>query len=100
MCHLISQVVQVRGLCDQLQVANAHADRNVELVCVDNTGKRDPVPQSMRSLAQKVGILREEHTPESDSTIEQVGIGKRRRAVLGCCQDIYLSDAQPGGDRT
>jgi hypothetical protein len=87
--NLISKIDQVRDLRDQLQVANAYADRYMELVRVDNPGKRDFLSQSTCRLPEKIGISREEYPTEHTSPVEQVGIRKRCCPILASRQHVY-----------
>ena len=58
------EILGLADRCDQLEVADALSDGDVQLVSVDKADEGLAVPQAPACLPQQIRVAGEEHSPE------------------------------------
>jgi len=95
----ITQIIGIVHLRDQCQVADRLADRQVELMTVNQPGKR--VPRALMTVCdrQQVVVLTEEHPAQCGCPLQEMLIIPGLGSVLPTREDVDSPLAQPFGDR-
>lgn len=76
---------------DEFEIGDTFSYSDIELMSIDDT--REPLARLLSPfrLAQQVVILREEHTPQSCSAVEQFGVRELTRAIFLRSQYIHTT---------
>jgi|GEM_PF-2504062 len=96
--HAVRKIFRITCFCDQLQVAHARANRNPQLVGIDDAGKWNVLFLAARGFCEKVFVLREQDTSQLCCSIEQNVVRCIAAAILLSRQNVHAAQPQTGRD--
>ncbi len=94
----VSEVAGLASLSDQSEVEDALADRDVELVGVDEAAERPALRLSARCLREQVGVTREEDPATLACAIQELTIDELAGTVLLRGDHVDASQPKAFGD--
>jgi hypothetical protein len=95
----IRKVLRRTSVSDQFQVPHTLPNGHLELMSIDNPGKRHTLLLPLGRFAEQVLVLTEQDATQSRRTIKQEGVGETVRTVLLCRQHIHSPQTQANRDR-
>ena len=90
----VHQLLGPSRLCNQLEVMYALADRDLELMRVDDSSEGQAGLLASAGLQEEILILREQCPPERRSAIEELGVRRAGASVLLRSENVDPTLAQ------
>jgi hypothetical protein len=95
----IRKVLRCTSVSDQFQVPHTLPNGHLELMGIDNSGKRHTLLLPLGRFAEQVLVLTEQDATQSRRTIKQLGVGETSGTVLLCRQYVHSAQMQANRDR-
>ena len=95
MQYRVHKLLGLGSLGHKLQVTDALADRDPQLVGVDHAAEANTFHLALLRYSKQVVVLAEEHSPQLGGAIQNLVVGSPGAAVLLCRDDIDASLRRP-----
>ena len=96
--HAVDEFIRIKNRRDEFQIMDTLADRDFELVRVDQCQEALSGSLALRCFAQEIFVLAEKHAPKESGSVEKRGILNLRRAVILSGDHVNTSLPQSLGD--
>jgi hypothetical protein len=97
--HPIRKVLRHTSVSNQFRVSHTLPNGHLELMGINNSGKRHTLLLPLGCFAEQVLVLTEQDATQSRRTIKQQGVGETSGTVRPCCQHVHSAQTQANRDR-